>query len=347
MLLQRSPLPSQRFRFSGVAGLALSLLLSAFTSAAHAQTTADGFTYTADNDQITITGYSGIGGAVTIPGTINVSGKKLPVTSIGNHAFHYYKLTSVTIPASVTSIGEGAFSGCHHLTSITVHPANPAYASSADGILFDKSKTTLIQFPACKSGSYMIPAGVTSIGTRAFSGNEGITGATTGLTSVTIPASVTSIGEGALAGCDGLTSITVHPANPAYSSADGILFDKSKTTLIQFPTCKSGAYTIPSSATSIGTRAFAGCSGLTSIMIPASVTSIGMAAFAHCESLKTAIFTGNAPTMGSGIARKGSKVFDSSVPGFKVQYYNGATGFTSPTWNGYPAVNMGNRPAAH
>ncbi len=86
------------------------LLLMAFTSAAHAQNTADGFTYTVDTDQITITKYDRLRDdvAVTIPSTIIVSGKKLPVTSITIDAFKTcYKPTSITIPASVTSIGEG------------------------------------------------------------------------------------------------------------------------------------------------------------------------------------------------------------------------------------------------
>ena len=67
------------------------------------------FNYTTNNGTITITGYTGSGGVVTIPGSVNF----LPVTSIGDLAFFYCtNLTSVTIPNSVTSVGGGAFESC-------------------------------------------------------------------------------------------------------------------------------------------------------------------------------------------------------------------------------------------
>jgi len=95
-------------------------------------------------------------------------------------------LTSVTIPSSVTTIGVGAFAQCTHLTSIVVDASNPAY-SSQDDVLYDKAKTVLIQYPGGKSGGFIIPNSVTSIGHQAFFGCYL-------LPSVTIPSSVTSIG---------------------------------------------------------------------------------------------------------------------------------------------------------
>ncbi len=94
----------------------LALILLATTAVLKA---AD-FTYTTNSDAtntITITGYSGSGGAVTIPGTIN----GMKVTSIGSKAFAgCTNLTSATISDSITSIGDQAFAGCNNLTSITV-----------------------------------------------------------------------------------------------------------------------------------------------------------------------------------------------------------------------------------
>ncbi|MSU63717.1 MAG: hypothetical protein EXS31_15175 [Pedosphaera sp.] len=108
------------------------------------------YTYTSDGSAITITSYDGPGGVVDIP--IAIEG--LPVTRIGSEAFSYRtSLTSVTIPNRVTGIGDQAFYGCSSLSAITVEPLNSVF-SSVDGVLFDKSQTTLIQYPGGKAGSY-------------------------------------------------------------------------------------------------------------------------------------------------------------------------------------------------
>jgi len=196
------------------------------------------FTYTTNNGTITITGYAGPGGAVTVPGTIN----KLPVTSIGTNAFEgLTDLTSVTIPNSVTNIGDRAFEYCTNLTSVTI-------------------------------GNSVI-----SIGVQAFYG--------TGLTNVTIPSSVTSIGDGAFEDCTSLLMITVDSGNLFYSSADGVLFDKSQTTLIQFPEGLAGSYTIPNSVTNIEDYAFASCSNLYSIYFPGDAPTLGSNVFLYDNSL--------------------------------------------------------------
>jgi len=145
--------------------------------------------------------------SVTIPNS---------VTSIGEYAFWGCKsLTSVTIPNSVTSIGEDAFNGCSGLISVTIPNSVTSIGIRA---FYDCSGLT----------SIIIPNSVTSIGGGAFSGCSG-------LTSVPIPNSVTSIGSSAFYGCSGLTSVT-----------------------------------IPESVTSVGDGTFSNCSGLTSITCEAS-----------------------------------------------------------------------------
>ena len=141
-------------------------------------------------------------GNYTFSGCSSLTSITIPilVTSIGECAFWGCTgLTSITIPYSVTVIGERAFNGCGGL--INVDSANPNY-SSLDGVLFNKTQTALIQCPISKSGSYIIPNSVTSIGNGAFRN-------CTNLTSVIIPNSLTSIEYGAFYGCSGLTSVTI------------------------------------------------------------------------------------------------------------------------------------------
>ena len=318
--------------------------------------------YKIDNGKITITGYNGSrfesGGPVKIPDTINglpvtaiggfgyhgkVTSVTIPasVTSIGSSAFSGSPMTSITIPDSVTSIGFGAFSGCHNLTNITipksvtdigtvafslcvnlstitVDPLNSNY-SSVDGVLFNKSRTTLIKCPGGKAGSYTTPNGVTTIEDSAFSESTHLTGITIGnsvakvephafysstaLTNVTIGSGVTDIGDDfvwlAFKQCPDLTGITVDARNPAYSSVDGVLFNKSQTTLLKSPEGKVGSYIIPNHVTQIGTHAFSGSTRLSSITTPDSVAIIEDNAFENCSSLTSVTMGNNVKSIGS------------------------------------------------
>lgn len=247
-----------------------------------APTASTNFTFTTNNGAITITGYLGIGYNVTvkIPSTIN----GYPVTSIGNEAFaDHAGITNVTIPYSVTNIGDYAFARCFNLTDITVDINNSFYSSS-NGVLFDKSQMSLFAYPAGLSGSYTIPISVTSIGDYAFAGCDY-------LPSVTLPSSVTNIGQEPFQLCSALTNIAVNTQNPNYSSANGVLFNKSQSTLIEFPAGLNGTYTISNSVTSIANDAFVFCS-LNNVTIPSSVTNIGIYAFYSCHNLASVAIPG-------------------------------------------------------
>jgi hypothetical protein len=110
---------------------------------------------------------------------------------------------------------------------------------------------------------------------------------------------------------------------------DGILFDKSRTTLIEYVVSKAGSYTVPNSVTSIRDYAFYGCGRLTSVTIPHSVTSIGTWAFYGCTGLAGVYFEGNAPSLGSDVFYGDTNA--------KVYYLAGTTGW-GPTFGGRPTV---------
>jgi hypothetical protein len=214
------------------------------------------------------------------------------------------------------------------------------------GILFNKSQTTLIQYPCGKAGGYTIPNGVTNIGDGAFQ-------YCTRLVRITIPSSVTDIGDNAFIGCSSLSAITVDALNSTYTGVAGVLFNEAQTTLIQYPPASAAtSYTIPNSVTNIGDRAFqystslisvtipssvssignyafSGCSSLTSVTIPASVRSIGWDAFGFCTSLNAVYFRSNTPSIVSTLFD-----FDNFAT---VYYLPGTTGWDL-TFGGRPAV---------
>ena len=292
----------------------LVLIFLGFSGIAHAQFT----TIATSSTTVTITGYSGAGGAISIP---SVTGS-MTVTAIGNAAFNNTPITSATIPATVISIGTVPFINCSSLQSISVDPLNPVF-SSTNGVLYNKQITSLVEYPHGKTGSFAIPATVTTILPSALqsSGNLSsviISGSVTTmganafsgcilLGNVTIPKSVTAIGTTVFNLCSSMAAITVDSQNPVYSSTDGILYDKSQATLIEVPCGKSGTATLPATVTAIGDSAARECgklvqvlipqgvtylgseafydTGLTSVTLPASVNSIGIYCFNTCEQI--------------------------------------------------------------
>ena len=175
---------------------------------------------------------------------------------------------SYTIPDSVQQIEEGAFGYCDKLTSIII-PNNRFPVTILSGAFYRCSGLTNIT----------IPNSVVTIGNQAFE-------YCTGLNSVNIPYSVTNIGERPFAACTSMTSISVDEDNTAYSSQNGVLLNKDKTKLIQYPAGKPDKkYEIGSSVTEIGEGAFKDCTNLESITIPDSVTKIGDSAFEGCNSI--------------------------------------------------------------
>ena len=287
------------------------------------------FNYITNSGTITITGYTGPDGGVAIPVTIN----GLPVISIGDYAFiNRTSLTSITIPSSVASIGNSAFNGCNSLTDFTIPDSVTGIGNGVLGSC-DRLRSVTIGSGVTNIGSgafgyctslteITIPGNVTSIGQAAFTN-------CTSLVTLKIGSGVTSMGDNVCSGCTSLTNITVDADNSIYGSVDGILVNKSQTTLIRFPQGKTGSYTIPGSVTNIGRWAFQYCTGLTGVTLPSNVTIIRENAFSDCISLKGVYFLGRAP-------RFGSSIFGGN--NIATVYYLPGTFNWGPTFGGRPTA---------
>jgi hypothetical protein len=214
----------------------------------------------------------------------------LGINAVGWGAFSHSSVSSITIPKEILSIHPNAFENCHSLQSITVSNDNEYYAS-ADGALFNKSKTDMIYFPHGKTGSFTIPDTITFLNDYAFNARSGIT-------SITIPASVTQIGQSVFDGTVRLTSFNVDRNNSEYASVDGVLFNKDVTEFVHFPQGKTGSYTIPNTIAGIDAYALRGRGGITSVTITNNVTSIGEGTFYECSSLTSINIPGSVTIIG-------------------------------------------------
>ena len=258
--------------------------------------------------------------SVTIPNS---------VTSIGSYVFSSCSgLTSVTISDSVTSIGEYAFVGCSGLTSVHISDITKWCAISFRG--YDANPLTYghnLYVNGELVKDLIIPDSVTSIGNYTFYG-------CTGLTSVTIPNSVTSIGERAFSDCSSLTSIyySGHVASWCGISGLGNLMSSSRTLYIDENKIE-GHLVIPDSVTSIGSYAFYGCTGLTSVTIPDSVTSIGNYAFKGCSGLADVTIPNTVTSISSSVFYNCTGLTSITIPDSVTSIDNsafyGCTGLTS------------------
>ena len=286
---------------------------------------------------VTYEGYTfnvtGIDGAFN--GCTSLTSVTIPdsVTNIGNYAFNgCTSLTSVTITDSVTNIGNYAFNGCTSLTSVTIPNSVTSIGDSAFSNCTSLTSVTIPDtvtsignaFYNCTSlTSVTIPDSVTSIGSAFYN--------CTSLTSVTIPDSVTSIGSSAFSGCTSLTSVTI--PNSVTSIGDYVFKNCTSLTNITIPdsVTRIGKYafenctsltsvTIPDSVISIGDYAFSSCTSLTSVTIPDNVTSIGNSAFEYCTSLTSVTIPNSVTSIGNYTFSDCSNLKSVNYNGTKAQW---------------------------
>ena len=243
-------------------------------------------------------GYKGI---ITIPSSVTHEGEEYTVSKIADNAFaNCGKLSSITIPNSVTSIGSSAFYNCSGLTSVTIGNNVTYIGESA--------------FKNCVSlKSLIIPKSVTSIGNQAFYNCKGLTSIKVesgnqyydsrndcnalietasntllvGSNNSTIPNSVSSIGSYAFYNCKGLKSINI-PNNVSLIGSSAFYGCNGLTSI-----------TIPNSVTSIGTYAFYGCIGLSSVTLSSSLANIDNYTFQNCTGLTSLTIPNNVGSIGS------------------------------------------------
>jgi predicted transport protein len=242
-------------------------------------------------------------------------------------------LECVNIGNSTKKISSHAFSNCIKLTSINVSDGNSTYTDE-DGILYNKSKTTLIHYPiGKKSPSFIIPNSVKRIGNNAFTLSNS-------LENITIPRNVISIGYWAFYGCIRLKNITMSKyvrniGNTAFSESGltNVTIPEGVTVIEYqaFQCCTNlVSVTIPNSVRKIEKNTFSGCTNLVSVTIPNSVTSIEMFAFQNCNSLTDL-------NIGKGVTNIGAYAFSfcSSLTSLTIPKnitvidYNAFTGCTS------------------
>jgi hypothetical protein len=216
------------------------------------------------------------------------------LTTISYAAFNYcVSLTDVVIPASVTSLASNAFINCRNLEAINADAANLNYAS-VDGVLFSEDLTELITYPCGLGGDYVIPGTVTALSESAFT-------SCLNLTSVSVGAGVLDMPMWSLAYCRDLEAINVHQDNPNFADVDGVLFNKSLTELLQYPSGKSGEYFIPDGVTDLRDWCMAYAQDITELVIAESVVRIGEGAISECPLLVVVAIPENVTSLGEWV----------------------------------------------
>lgn len=266
-------------------------------------------------------------GEINIPATYG--GK--PVGVISSNAFkECERISKVTIPASVTSVGASAFENCVSLGTVifegdecTIGTAAFRYCSTLKVInLPSELKVIPLEaFANCTAlADIEIPSSVTTINKEAFK-------RCISLKDVTIPASVTSIGKNAFLNCAAVKYFKVNAGNTAYKAIDDCLYDYSGETLIQYPNGKvTTGFTVPAGTKTISDSAFGSNTRLTTVTLPSGLETIGDYAFNLCSALSKITIPSTVKTIGSqafgGCKNLKEITIPASVTSYSGAFYN-------------------------
>ena len=274
--------------------------------------------------------------------TVTISGKK---TKLGKRCFAKCKaLKKISIPSNMSTVPESAFYNCKSLSSVTLNSKlkiikKKAFAgceklksvklpgklyaigdgafegSGLTSVKFDKALKYIGNGAFCgtKLSKVKLPGKVAYIGNRVFKDCKK-------LKTISIPASVQGLNPGALGGCYSLKSISVSSKNKKYSSKDGVLFNKNKSSLLQYPMSKkSKSYSVPGSVKTIRSSAFEGNPYLKKLSVGAH--SIHKNAFANMKSLTTVTLRSGVGVIERGAFEKDKRLTTVNMAGSVKKIY--------------------------
>ena len=256
-------------------------------------------------------------GAIVIPSVVKDQQNVYPVTEIADNAFKgNTNITSISIPNTVTRIGESAFYQCTGITSELVLPSCLEtigkqafmYCNKMTGqpVIPESVKTigaSAFNYCSALTGEIVLPSGLTTIETGLFNFCSGLTG------DIVIPSGVTSIGNSAFFKCTGLTGDLILPSGLTtlgtgafgYTGVEDVVIPSGVTVINDntFNNCiKMTSIEFKGNITSIGVAAFAYCRLITTVVLPDSLTTIGKEAFSYCYSLKNLHLGNGVKTIG-------------------------------------------------
>ena len=207
------------------------------------------------------------------------------VTSVNSKdGFLAAGITNIAIPAATISISFtdsniGGFFAAGSLEAITVAASNPSF-TSIDGVLFNKTVTTLITYPTAKKDtSYSIPSTVTKLDSYSFNYAQN-------LLNLNIPASLAVVSDETFYNESAMTAVTVDPLSNNFKSVDGVLYSKDGSYLYFYPESKSDlTFTIPNTVTEIGSEGIGGTKFLQSIVLPTGLKKLNWGSLGANRSL--------------------------------------------------------------